>query len=155
MQKRLPPPHAPQTFERCKLNWDEHETHVAARRLHKDLLRLRRETPAFRQQRPDIDGAVLGDTLFVLRFGGERPHDERLLVVSFGTDVEARSFAEPLLAPPDGHEWQLEWSSEHPDYGGTGSSDVCGRDGWRIQGRSAAVLKPVEIGDGRDGEGGG
>jgi maltooligosyltrehalose trehalohydrolase len=154
-QKCLSPPHAPETFERCKLNWDEYETHAAARRLHQDLLRLRRETAAFREQRSDIDGAVLGEALFVLRFAGARPDEERVLIVSFGTDVEARSFAEPLLAPPDGYEWQLEWSSERPDYGGTGSPEVCSHDGWRIPGRSASVLKPVEIGDGRDGEGGG
>ena len=28
---------------------------------------------------------------------------------------------EPLLAPPEGHDWELLWSSEHPAYGGNGA----------------------------------
>jgi maltooligosyltrehalose trehalohydrolase len=152
MQARLAAPHAPETFARCKLNWDEYDAHVEARRLHQDLLRLRRETRAFREQRADIDGAVLGERLFVLRFVAEAAADERLLVVNLGIDVAAGSFAEPLVAPPENHDWRVEWSSEHPDYGGTGAPDVCGAHGWRIRGGSSSVLKPVEIVDGRTGE---
>jgi maltooligosyltrehalose trehalohydrolase len=143
MQARLPLPHAPATFERCRLNWDEFDANGPVRRLHEDLLRLRRETPAFRSQRADLDGALLTGDAFVLRFAGDRPSDERLLVVNLGADVTSGGFAEPLVAPPDGHAWALEWSSEHPDYGGTGTPEPCGLDGWEIRGGAASVLKPA------------
>ncbi len=48
--------------------------------------------------------------------------DERLLLVNFGPDLVAGSFAEPLVAPPDGHVWKMRWSSEHIAYGGVGST---------------------------------
>jgi maltooligosyltrehalose trehalohydrolase len=150
MQERLPAPHSPETFARCKLDWNEYERNSDHRRLHEDLLRLRRDTVAFREQRSDIDGALLAQDTFVLRFSGDDPRDERLLIVNLGRDLTSGGFPEPLVAPPDGHDWALEWSSEHPDYGGTGSAEICTRAGWQIRGRAASVLKPVEMSDGRD-----
>src|SRR6266850_339599 len=104
MQARLAIPHDRETFERCKLDWDERETNAPIYRLHHDLLELRRTDAAFRRQAPGtLDGAVIGPLAFVLRFAGEQDKDERLLVVNLGTDLVAPSFAEPLVAPPDGH----------------------------------------------------
>ncbi|MGH9257151.1 MAG: malto-oligosyltrehalose trehalohydrolase [Vicinamibacterales bacterium] len=143
-QARLPVPHDTATFERCKLKWEEREANVAHRRLHQDLLALRRDDLAFRQQQPGaIDGAVLGDEAFVLRYGTRDLRDERLLVVNFGPDLVEESFAEPLLAPPDGYVWQTRWSSEHPTYGGVGACPVVTTKGWRVPGHSATVLEPV------------
>lgn len=150
-QARLPPPHDPSTFERCKLDWRERETHAEAYRLHRDLLRLRRSEPAFaRQASGAVDGAVLDAAAFVLRFFAEQDRDERLLVVNLGADLAGASFAEPLIAPPAGCAWHVQWSSEHPDYGGTGTPRVVGDDGWRIPGHAAIVLKPEKT-DGGDG----
>ncbi len=60
-------PHDWTTFERCKLHWDERAAHAGHRRLHVDLLALRRDDAAFQQQKHDaIDGAVLGHEAFVL-----------------------------------------------------------------------------------------
>src|SRR5678815_2278711 len=82
-QQRVPVPHDPQTFARCKLNWQERETHEPLVRLHRDLLALRRSDAAFRaQDASTLDGAVLGPELFVLRYGSSSPEDERLLVVN-------------------------------------------------------------------------
>ena len=67
-----------------------------------------------------MDGAVLAAEAFVLRFTGAEHDDERLLVVNLGADIEAGGFPEPLFAPPAGRRWRTRWSSEHPDYGGTG-----------------------------------
>jgi maltooligosyltrehalose trehalohydrolase len=67
-----------------------------------------------------------------------------LLWVNLGPDLIAGSFAEPLLAPPDGFTWQLHWSSEDPEYGGTGTPEVVGDHGWRIPGHAAIVLRPEE-----------
>jgi maltooligosyltrehalose trehalohydrolase len=144
MQARLPPPHERATFERCKLDWAERQAHTADVRLHRDLIRLRRTDAAFRtQQGGAVDGAVLAREALVLRFAAERPDDERLLIVNLGADLAAASFAEPLVAPPDGCRWDVCWSSEHPDYGGVGTPQVVSDQGWRIPGHGAVVLKPV------------
>lgn len=143
-QARLPVPHDPQTFERCKLNWDERETHTVFVRLHRDLLALRRSEAAFRAQDVAmVDGAVLGPELFVLRYTTASPEDERLLFVNLGLDVDAGSFAEPLVAPPDGHTWSVRWSSAEPDYGGYGTPPILTDAGWRIPGHAAIVLRPA------------
>lgn len=151
VQDTLALPHDPATFERCKIDWRERETHAAAYRLHRDLIGLRRAEDAFSRQQPGaVDGAVLGREAFVLRFPGEMPLDERLLIMNLGGDLVAGSFAEPLIAPIDGHTWQLQWSSEHPDYDGGGTPPVLNGEGWRIPGHAAVVLKP-EASDGGDG----
>ncbi len=72
---------------------------------------------------------MLAPEAFVLRLRPDRPEDERLLLVNLGPDLIAGSFAEPLLAPPDGFAWQLHWSSEDPDYGGAGTPEVVGDAG--------------------------
>ena len=143
MQERLPVPHDPATFERCRLDWSEWETHAAAVRLHRDLLRLRRDVPVFAAQRAGgCDGAVLAPEAFALRFFGEAG-DDRVLLVNLGPDLSAPSFPEPLLAPPAGSgEWRVSWSSEHPDYGGLGTPRVVSSEGWRIPGHAAFVLEP-------------
>jgi maltooligosyltrehalose trehalohydrolase len=151
LQERLPPPHALETFERCKLDWNEYDTHVTQRRLCEDLLALRRSEVAFHAQAPGaVDGAVLAAETFVLRFTTPHEQDERLLVVNFGPDLVADSFAEPLVAPPERSRWVVQWSSERPDYGGGGTPPVVTEQGWRIPGHSAIVLRP-ETDHGGDG----
>jgi maltooligosyltrehalose trehalohydrolase len=149
LQASMPNPHDWTTFARCKLQWDERAAHAGHRRLHVDLLALRRDDAAFQQQKHDaIDGAVLGHEAFVLKYAMRDARDERLLLVNFGPDLVAGSFAEPLVAPPDGHVWKMRWSSEHIAYGGVGSYPVVTPDGWRVPGHSATVLAPVEADDG-------
>jgi len=36
-------------------------------------------------------------------------------------DLDFTPAREPLIAPPSGAEWRLEWSSESPEYGGQGT----------------------------------
>ncbi len=153
MQMSVPAPHDPATFERCKLNRDAAQpAHV---RLYEDLIRLRRQDAAFAQQRQGaVDGAVLADTTFVLRFATPDEIDERLLIVNLGVDVDAPSFPEPLLAPPSGYtSWGPHWSSEHPDYGGQGTPDIITPDGWHIPRNSAVVLKPTRTEQANGGDG--
>src|SRR5204863_2653383 len=100
MQSRLPDPADPETFARSKLDPGERERHAEAAALHRDLLRLRREDPVFRAQRPGgLDGAVLGPEAFVLRFFGGAVAD-RLLIVNLGRDLDLRPAPVPLPAPP-------------------------------------------------------
>ena len=138
----LTDPGDPDTFERSKLDLSERERHAHAYDLHRDLLRLRREDPAFRAQRKGgVDGAVLAAEAFVLRFFGNGGED-RLLIVNLGPDLHTDPAPEPLLAPPAGTRWQAFWSSESPRYGGCGSPPLEAGESWRIPGHAAIVLRP-------------
>ena len=100
MQAQLADPHAPETFEQCKLDLSERQTHAAAYALHKDLLALRRTDPVF-AARTSIDGAVFSEQACVLRFTGATA-EQRLLLVNLGRDLRLQHAPEPLLAPPSG-----------------------------------------------------
>jgi maltooligosyltrehalose trehalohydrolase len=146
MQAALAAPHSRDTFERSKLDWAEREANAPQWRMHHDLLRLRRTDAAFRRQAPGgVDGAVLGGEALVLRFDAERDGDERLLLVNFGADLVAPSFAEPLLAPPAGMQYVVHWSSEDPEYGGVGTPEIINGEGYRIPGHAAFVLRPSDL----------
>src|SRR5262249_27355971 len=98
IQDVLPLPHDPNTFTACKLD-RTHETPTLA--LYCDLLRLRKTDPTFsRQGEYGLDGAVLAEHAFALRFFGTCAKEDRLLLVNLGADL-ALSPAEPLLAPPE------------------------------------------------------
>jgi maltooligosyltrehalose trehalohydrolase len=145
-QAHLPAPHDPATFERCQLEWAERDQHGTFVRLHRDLLEMRRSDAAFRAQDANtMDGAVLGPEVFVLRFTTATPEDERLVFVNLGIDVDAGSFAEPLIAPPDEHTWTLRWSSADPEYGGYGTPPVFTDDGWRLPAHTAIVMRPAPV----------
>jgi maltooligosyltrehalose trehalohydrolase len=142
MRDYMPAPHDQATFERSRLKWDEWDAHTESRRLHADLIALRRADRAFNQQLPGaVDGAVIAAEAFALRYATPDPADERLLVVNLGRDLVASSFAEPLLAPPQGYGWRVSWSSESPVYGGCGTPNVL-QSGWRIPGHAALVMIP-------------
>jgi maltooligosyltrehalose trehalohydrolase len=142
MQQFFADPCDPATFERCKLDQAERQTHRASYALHRDLLKLRREEPVFSaQKRHALDGAVLSPQAFVLRFFGDRGAD-RLLLVNLGIDVQLDPAPEPLLAPPADFEWITLWSSEDPKYGGTGTAPLDTEQNWQIPGHAAVVLKP-------------
>lgn len=135
----LPDPCARATFERSRLDLAERERHAPVYRLHRDLLRLRREDPVFASQgRHGLDGAVLGPGALALRFFAEDGRD-RLLLVNLGADLVLRPAPEPLLAPPEGRAWRLLWASEAPEYGGSGLRPL-EEEGWHLAARSALVL---------------
>jgi maltooligosyltrehalose trehalohydrolase len=142
--RQLAAPRDPGTFERSKLDLSERESHAQAYALHVDLLRLRREEPAFQAQRAGgFDGAVLGPDAFLLRYfvaGG----DDRLVLVNFGRALHLSPAPEPLLAPPAGKQWRTVWSSESPKYGGPGMVEPEGEDGWLIAAEAAVVLRPTD-----------
>jgi maltooligosyltrehalose trehalohydrolase len=142
IQSRFADPADPVTFERCKLDASERETHHEIYDLHRDLLRLRREEPVLREhRRHGMDGAVLSEEAFVLRFFGDAG-DDRLLLVNLGIDLRPDPAPEPLLAPPEDSGWTVSWSSEDPRYGGLGTPPLDTEQDWRIPGRAALLLKP-------------
>jgi maltooligosyltrehalose trehalohydrolase len=146
----LPDPHDEATFLQCKLRHAERQQHTAAAALHRDLLRLRRDDPIFSTAHGGrMDGAVLSDRAFLLRWfssdprdprSREHPADDRLLLVNLGADLSLRSAPEPLLAPATGTTWALLWSSEDPVYGGMGTAALEADNDWRIPGQAAVVL---------------
>jgi maltooligosyltrehalose trehalohydrolase len=139
----LDDPGDPHTFERCKLDRRALTPDGPAFALHHDLLQLRREQPAFSdQERGTVDGSVLSPSAFALRFFTPQHRHDRVLVVNLGRDINRGSFAEPLLAPPRDSDWLVEWSSEDPKYGGTGTLDPWPMGSWRIAGETALVLAP-------------
>jgi maltooligosyltrehalose trehalohydrolase len=144
-QAALIAPGSPDTFARCKLDRSEARPELVA--LHRDLLALRRDDPAFAQQRADrMYGAVLGDHALALRFRTEAaggPQD-RLLLLNLGTDLPLSPIPEPLLAPPRGRRWRLLWSSEAIVYGGGGVPALATDESWLLPGESALVLAPEE-----------
>jgi maltooligosyltrehalose trehalohydrolase len=139
---QLARPDEASTFETSKLDPGEHERHKDIVKLHRDLIALRRGDPTIAQQRSDIlHGAVLTNDAFVLRWltGDD---DDRLLVVNLGIALHLDPAPEPLLAPPPGLAWEILWSSESPEYGGSGTPPLDSEENWRIPAHAAVLLRP-------------
>jgi maltooligosyltrehalose trehalohydrolase len=133
-------PRSPATFARAKLDFGERESHRAMLDLHRDLLRLRREDPVIARCSRDLDGAVLGDRAFAIRWF-DSEHGDRLLLVNLGDELDLRPMPEPLLAPPHATQWQLAWSSDEPRYGGPGALDPSASAPWHLPGECASFLR--------------
>ena len=138
MQARLDDPASPKTFRRCVLDHSKRQCNEQSLALHRDLIALRREVLGGGPRR--IDGAVLGNDAWVLRYSGDHGSGDLLLIVNLGVDQRQGTIAEPLLAPVDERGWRLRWSSEHPDYGGTGIPEPVTDGVWQIPGHAAIVL---------------
>jgi len=142
-------PADPNSFKSCKLIAADRSQQEAIQlqRFFHDLLRLRREDPAIAAQRKEsVDGAVLSEDCFVLRFFFTDPAEcelDRLLVINFGPLLELTHIPEPLLAPPLGKQWTLLWNSEHLEYGGTSAGFPVASDGWHIAAEAAFLLAAV------------
>ena len=144
VQERLPVPSDPTAFVGCKLDFSEREKNKELYDLHVDLLKLRSEDARFREQIPQgVDGAVLGPSIFVLRFFGHDGNNDRLLMVNFGELRELNPVPEPLLAAPLGFEWEVLWSSESARYGGSGTADVVTQDKWKLPAEAAVALRLI------------
>jgi maltooligosyltrehalose trehalohydrolase len=140
-QAALPDPGAETTFRACVLDPRERRPDAPLVALHRDLLRLRRDDPAFTDPRPEaLDGAVLSEHAFVLRYLQDDPRRDRLLLVNLGPAFARPTVAEPLLAPPADTGWRAVWSSEDPRYGGHGTPPPFDRVRLAIPARSAIIL---------------
>jgi maltooligosyltrehalose trehalohydrolase len=131
-----------ETFQRCKLDFSERKKNSQTYQLYEDLLALRREDHTIRDAE-FLDGAVLSERAFVLRYFSELG-DDRLLIVNLGGTLYLRPCPEPLLAPIAGHGWKVLWSSEDPKYGGNGTPQMETTVNWIIPGLAAVLLSPNE-----------
>jgi maltooligosyltrehalose trehalohydrolase len=136
----LPDPGKRESFLCCKLDFQDRVRHRPMYLMHEHLLRLRREQTAIREP-ARIEGAVLSSDAFVVRFFA-RDGSDALLIVNLGSELQFTPSPEPLLAPIEGHGWQLLWSSESPEYGGSGTPQPETTGGWLVPGRAAVLLSP-------------
>lgn len=126
-------------FYLSKLKLEERQTHKEIYELHKDLLKLRRTDPVFKQQdRAAIEGAVLDKEAFVLRYKGLK--SDRLLIINLGADLDYSPCPEPLLAPFARRPWKFIWSSEEAHYGGKGIIKAHKNKGWFIPAQCAQIF---------------
>ena len=153
-QAMLHDPADPEVFKQSTLDHSESEKPENAMivNLHRDLLKLRRETPAFRSQAPrGLDGAVLtgssgsrGTEALAMRFFDAA--GDRLVLMNLGREVALSPASDPLMAPPEDRDWAIEWSSTDPKYGGGGTPplDANAWPGlWELPGESLIVFAPV------------
>ncbi|HEY4282452.1 MAG TPA: DUF3459 domain-containing protein, partial [Chthoniobacterales bacterium] len=142
-QRRLADPFDAEMVARCCLDFSERKKNQELYILHRDLIRLRHEDTRFREQIPGgVDGAVLTQTSFVLRYFG-KDNNDRLLVVNLGRQQRLEPAPEPLLAPVLGFEWDRVWSSELPKYGGPGEVTVVSQDSWDLPAEATVAFKLV------------
>jgi maltooligosyltrehalose trehalohydrolase len=142
MRSLFTDPGSIETFQKSKLDFKDRQRNATFYYMVKELIAMRRRDQAFRTQISGaLDGAVLGDDAFVLRFFVKDKQD-RLLVVNLGLDLHLDPAPEPLLAPPEGCRWTLRWSSEDPRFGGHGTYPLDSEENWRIPGHAAVVLQP-------------
>ena len=145
-QAALADPCDPATFRACVLDEDARTLDNPHVRLHRDLLRLRRDDPAFTAQGFDaLAGAVVAPSVLALRFAPGAPAAERLVLVNLGATFTQETLAEPLVAPPAGTRWRLAWSSEDPRYGGHGTPPPFEPARITIPARAAVVLVPERV----------
>jgi len=68
MQAQLPDPSALGTFHRSILHRDQHPAQTQVFALHRDLLALRRDDRVFGKRPCRVDGAILADDAWLLRY---------------------------------------------------------------------------------------
>jgi len=140
--EQLADPSDEESFRRSTLDPAERHAHASAVALHRDLLALRCGDPVLSRRPTKVDGAVLAARAWLLRFFGE--DGDRLLIVNLGADLTLRPAPEPLLAPIEGHRWDILWSSETPEYAGVGTPPLYRAGYLHIAAESALVLKPLK-----------
>jgi maltooligosyltrehalose trehalohydrolase len=112
-------------FDRCHLDHDFDPAADPIWRMYRDLTLMRRADGALGQRAARMAGATLDDHTLVLRFIGHIAHEDRLVVVNLGPDLEFGRAPEPIVAPPSLFSWCLAWCSEDRAYGGVG---IAGND---------------------------
>lgn len=142
--ERLDDPAWPATFERCKLDFSERESHAPVYALHADLLALRRADPCFSAQDAQaMHGAQLGPRAFLIRFF--HPEGHRLILVNLGDDVVLDPAPEPLLAPRAGQSWRHVLTSDDVKYGGKGFARPHVDGVWQLTAQCASVFREEAV----------
>lgn len=142
-QKTLSDPESPLTFVRSKLDYKDTEKNQAISVFFRDLIHLRKTDPVFSQmQKIKIDGAVLNNDAFLLRYFGGKNGD-RVILINFGPDHILSPGPEPLLVAGREKNFEILLSTESLIYEGEGTSPL-NPSYWKIPGHSATVLKTIK-----------
>lgn len=140
-RKKIPNPEDPNTFIQCKLNPKDLESGYEINLLFTHLIKLRQyDTVLKKMQRLRIDGAVLGNDCFLIRYFGKS--EDRILIVNFGSDFHFDPSPEPLLAPRKNGQITVCWSSESVEYGGSGTPPI-NIPYWKFIGHSAILIRAI------------
>ena len=129
-------------FDQCHLDHDFDPAANPIWRMYRELTRLRRADGALGQRAARLAGATLDDQTLVLRCIGHVAHEDRLVVVNLGADLDFARAPEPLVAPPALFRWCVAFCSDDPAYGGVG---IAGNDPPRklvATGQATTVFRP-------------
>ena len=140
MRALIPNPADPKTFEGCKLLDEERRADSPLRRLHQDLIRLRRDDLVLREvgtERVRIESSAPVPTVVLLRYMAGL--EDRLLVANLA-DAYDCPMNDPLLAPLPQNIWTQVWSSEQVQYGGPGATSIPDTNPWVIPAGAAVLL---------------
>lgn len=142
----VPYPHTSEAYEKSRINAALRTEDNPLYLLHRDLLKIRHSDPVFDEKGlRGVDGAVLGEDQFCIRYFGKSKRDDRLLPVNMGVDKVLTVIPEPLLAAPEGCVWEQIWYSEDPLYGGNGAGQVIADNLFHLAGNTAYYLKAVPV----------
>jgi maltooligosyltrehalose trehalohydrolase len=146
MLETIPLPHDRKNFESCKLDFSDRQANAGLYLLTKELLRLRREDRVFsRQHYGTLDGAVLNEDAFVIRFFGAADSGDRLLCVNMGRDLHLPTYPQPLTAAPLRQKWTQILSTEEPCFDGSGAPDCYENGRLYLSAHSAVVLRSIDL----------
>ena len=129
-------------FEACRLDHAFDPQVDPTWRMYRDLTTLRREDASLGQHAQRLAGSALDERTLLLRFIGRTGHEDRLLIVNLGPDMNLASQPDPLVAPPELFEWSVLWCSEDPLYGGVGIAGSCWPAKLVATGQATTVFRP-------------
>jgi maltooligosyltrehalose trehalohydrolase len=134
-----------QAFEACRLDHAFDPRAHPIWRMYRDLTTLRREDAVLGQRAQRLAGSTLDDRTLLLRYIGRTAHEDRLLIVNLGRDIDFASAPDPLVAPPELFEWSVLWCSEDRAYGGVGIAGNCLPVKLVATGQATTVFRPTLV----------
>lgn len=143
LRHAIPDPQDPQTFERCKLRWDEAERSPGKEilALHRALLKLRREDPAMAgSSRTSMEVERLGDSLLAIRRSAGNGREALLFVVGLTAGGRATLGHTSVTSAGAGRTWTLALDTESAEHGGTTPASLAG-NALVLHGPGAVVLR--------------
>ena len=132
-------------FEACRLDHGFDPEADPTWRMYRDLIRLRRADAALGQRAQRLTGSTLDDHTLLLRYIGRVAHEDRLVLVNLGSDMDIACAPDPLVAPPDLFEWTVLWCSEDRAYGGVGIAGNCPPAKLVATGQATTVFRPTLV----------
>ena len=132
-------------FDACRLDHGFDPEADPTWRMYRDLIRLRRADAALGQRAQRLTGSTLDDHTLLLRYIGRVAHEDRLVLVNLGSDMDIACAPDPLVAPPDLFEWTVLWCSEDRAYGGVGIAGNCLPAKLVATGQATTVFRPTLV----------